>query len=67
MTRKDYVLIASAVNEYLSLCVKLGEESTEDAKMNIPMLHAIARELKKDNPAFDFEKFMTACLPTELL
>lgn len=52
MTRKDYVLIASAIRE--------ARVSQDVDREN--MAGAIAVKLAEDNPRFDREIFLLACL-----
>lgn len=55
MTRKDYVLIAEAVN--------LAKDQTRPAERD-PIYwtaHFVANALRRDNPRFEKARFMAAC------
>lgn len=55
MTRKDYVLIANAVN--------LAKDQAAPAERNqiYWTAHFIANALRRDNPRFEKARFMEAC------
>lgn len=59
MTRKDYVLIASVFAEEIALSrgdgEKVGPIVLRDAARNM------ASTLKRDNPRFNRDRFLTAC------
>lgn len=61
MTRKDYVLLAEAINGVQQNW--RGEDDlarlVRGAVYNVA--ERIALELAKDNPRFDYRKFMEAC------
>lgn len=59
MTKKDYVLIASA-------CRKVWQQRLVAHKhTNECVCTLMANELEKENPAFQRGKFLVACLPPE--
>lgn len=54
MTKKDYIIIAKAINE-----MYLGHK---DWVRNLEQVgNKFAETLKADNPRFDTERFLTAC------
>ena len=63
MTRKDYILIAAALNSalqtpdywYASNCDSQYEKGAKSA------INALAVSLASDNPRFDRERFLKAC------
>ena len=56
MTKKDYELIANTVKE-----VKRLYASKSDSPILTILMFELARELKKENPKFDKQKFANAC------
>lgn len=62
MTKKDFVLIASALREAYSECTGPLER-----KGVVIASNALARDLKLNNPRFDKDTFITATLPKEEL
>lgn len=56
MSKKDYVMLASIVADCRA---KLPEEAqiTLDRDLVVPM----SRALKRDNPRFDYSRFLHAC------
>ncbi len=61
MTRKDYQLIAAAINGvYDSIAENTDANSSHTTGVDIVM-YAIASALAEDNPRFSFELFLTAC------
>lgn len=55
MTRKDYVLIASAFSE------ARDQAKSKDAHQALSQVtHALAGDLKRDNPRFDVQHFLRA-------
>ena len=65
MTKKDYVLVASVINEAVR-----GQQNGSHCRveradtMLLNITHSLCEALKRDNPRFDEVKFLTAC--TEL-
>ena len=65
MTKKDYILIAGAVNtltkstKAISVDEKLDVE-TLDFLVN-QFINKLARVLSEENPLFDWDKFLEAC------
>jgi hypothetical protein len=54
MTRKDYVMLAECIND-----ARLANPETRGAVADVA--NRIARELARDNPRFDRERFDRAC------
>lgn len=54
MTRKDYELIANAIND----CVYPGAGDYNTVRL---VARKVADELAEDNPRFDRNKFLGAC------
>lgn len=70
MTRKDYVLIAQAVRVYRDHIKKMADlpENQSRADINAYRLEGaewtityLANALESENPAFDRDRFLTAC------
>lgn len=65
MTKKDYELIASIFNEYLEAFTKSEElilhYRVTGSSVTKEMILRFARELQKENPRFDKDKFAKAC------
>ena len=57
MTRKDYVLVAEAIN---SVRCETREAGRDDLPV-FSVAHRLAHRLKLDNPAFERARFMAAC------
>lgn len=57
MTRKDYVLIAAAIAEVASY-------SRGHAFFARSVAENLADSFQADNPSFDRERFLQACLPS---
>lgn len=53
MTKKNYILIANVIRGY-----SVSDHNLQVAK---PLAENLAYELEQDNPAFDRNKFLTAC------
>ena len=58
MTRKDYVLIAKAINSEVE---RNGGEKNDTLVSLGSLVGTLCRELSLENPSFDRTKFMTAC------
>ena len=59
MTRKDYVLLASAIKPEIEFC---KEHKYNDALHHLEALvQKMVYKLELDNPRFDRAKFLTAC------
>ena len=56
MTRKDYILIAAALNS-----VRPHNHDFSDVVKCDAHAHAVAEALAQDNPRFDRARFLTAC------
>lgn len=56
MTRKDYKLIANAINE----AVLLSVTKQQNEGVNLAA-QTLATALAKDNPRFDMQRFIEAC------
>lgn len=56
MTKKDYELIAHAIENTGRIYFEPAEQETLFAVANV-----MAGELKRDNPRFDRSKFLAAC------
>lgn len=50
MTRKDYIIIAEAINK-----------AETEAESKTSVAYVLADALQKDNPLFDRQKFIKAC------
>jgi hypothetical protein len=62
MTRKDYVLIAKAINEVFQFAGRRMDADSLSAQVYIRLTAShIALALAKDNVRFDTDKFMEAC------
>lgn len=63
MTRKDYNLIAAALKQVKPYLSGFGDEKLDQAALYGFKLSAnmLATELAADNPAFNRERFLTAC------
>ena len=61
MTKKDYIVIASAIwrSGYIEDKNAIRQKAKEDMRRLITL--NLISELKKDNPKFDAEKFKEAC------
>ena len=57
MTRKDYVLIASTIQHQFSYY----EELTPEAKALKELVLRMAYDFSKDNPRFEYARFLNAC------
>ena len=57
MTRKDYVLIASTIKNQFSYY----EESAPEVKALKELVLAMAYDFTKDNPRFEYARFLDAC------
>lgn len=55
MTRKDYTLIAAAVERMAR------HESKEGRQAIYGVVHALAHDLRRDNERFERARFMAAC------
>lgn len=58
MTRKDYVLIASILNEYV---IKASYGNDEDVQFIKDLCESFADELAKTNKLFNRVRFLKAC------
>ena len=58
MTKKDYELIASTINDELTAFNDLHVHSSHQVKL---LVNGIAIALGKSNPKFDRAKFLEAC------
>ena len=61
MTRKDYELIAKAIDTSLDKHWWGGEEFPEGTDILRCLVRDLAEALVQDNPAFDRDKFVSAC------
>jgi len=64
MTKKDYVLIANAINNEIGLCNYYGGSKETEKIVRIKcelLVKAIAKALQKDNAKFNQDKFFKAC------
>ena len=63
MTRKDYILIANSIHQAMEDAKRHDSSShVQAAKASINMLaEHIAIDLKRDNPAFNRDRFLNAC------
>ena len=61
MTKKDYIIIASAIwrSGMIKDKNKVRQQAREDMRRLIA--HDLCGELKGDNPRFDADKFLEAC------
>ena len=61
MTKKDYIIIASAIwrSGMIKDKNKVRQQAREDMRRLIA--HGLCGELKGDNPRFDADKFLEAC------
>jgi len=57
MTRKDYQLIASTIKNQFSYY----EEMSPEYKALNELAERFSYDLSKDNPRFDFVRFLEAC------
>lgn len=57
MTRKDYVLISATIKNEFSYY----EELTPEAKALKELALRMAYEFSKDNPRFEYARFINAC------
>jgi hypothetical protein len=60
MTKKDYVLIASAVNEVRQTIVNSNHRIAPSVVYQ-DIVVALARRLRDENPKFEWFKFTAAC------
>jgi len=58
MTRKDYILIASAINKAVKRYKERLDISTEAVSC---LVDSLSVALSEDNPRFDWERFEEAC------
>lgn len=61
MTRKDYELIAKAINDTR---LRIGDDLGHNPEQNRGVRRAaahLADALAQDNPRFDAQRFLTAC------
>lgn len=59
MTRKDYILIASALREAR---LSDDEATQETDEQWTRVVNRVARALANDNPSFDRARFVAACM-----
>ncbi len=60
MTKKDYVLIAGALNAIVSV-TRAEPVSKSEIRFAINEgINLLARDLQDDNPRFDFDRFIEA-------
>lgn len=64
MTKKDYKLIAGAINYAIYTDTDKRKNNSEVNFRTDWIINQISYELKRDNPRFDEKKFYSAC--TEL-
>ena len=62
MSKKDYVLIAGAINRRLGT---FSNEATDCIYTVQDIANDLARVLAQDNPRFDYSRFIEACGVTE--
>lgn len=58
MTKKDFVLIATAINAQR---YALGMDNKQSRAALDELSRVLASRLKETNPRFDAERFLTAC------
>jgi len=64
MTKKDYKLIAKALNNvmpYTKDCIVNESYNKECQALFIDVIDSLSDELVKDNPLFNKDKFIKAC------
>ena len=61
MTRKDYVLISKTINHHLANMGMSGKATSKEFEAVGAIAHKLARELERENPRFDRDKFLDAC------
>lgn len=57
MTRKDYEMIAEAIEDAYKVC----DASNSDTFGVTEAAHALADQFQTDNPRFDRDRFLKAC------
>ena len=62
MSKKDYVLIASALNKHYKNNTGINYNSEFNAFNFNDTIFVLWNAFKSENKAFDFELFKTACL-----
>jgi hypothetical protein len=60
MTRKDYVAVASVIAD-VKACHAVGPEAAGVTLALFAVAEDLAKVMKRDNAAFDYGRFMTAC------
>ncbi|MEI4235330.1 hypothetical protein [Roseovarius sp. D22-M7] len=60
MTRKDYNMIAAALNEVYRRTVSNSDRMTEITAS--AMVHTVANKLDAENPNFQRQRFLDACM-----
>ncbi|NDE72171.1 MAG: hypothetical protein EB054_05690 [Actinobacteria bacterium] len=65
MTRKDYVLLAKAINNALDEIEGSSELSEDPFKSVRLVVTSIATALESENPRFDYQKFISASYATQ--
>lgn len=58
MTKKDYIVIARALNK-VGKNTPVQKKQQWQAIMNVVI--ALGQELQEDNPRFDYHRFVEAC------
>lgn len=61
MSRKDYVIVASAIREELNQALDQPAISNTLVSALDSLANTLAERMKHDNPAFDRNRFMAAC------
>jgi hypothetical protein len=61
MTKKDYILIAKVLKEARKLPIMIYETDKPQVNHDDLLATLLVTELRKDNPKFNEEKFLTAC------
>lgn len=62
MTKKDYIIIAKAVNKALSSLTYTSVDTQEAYRCLTTVAESLAYELKLENSKFNESKFFEACL-----
>lgn len=66
MTRKHYIMLAKAIKDTANYCgadgIDAGASIFSPAGTLWVMAHELADRLEDDNPLFDRERFLAACI-----
>ena len=60
MTRKDYVIIANSISNYLEYAEQFPDGAWRKVAMQ-EFARQLSEDLYKDNPRFHFGRFLKAC------